>query len=74
MPLPEPNLVAACDGLEEVWRKPLTQAILAGGGVISVPDLLGTVRTMGVILKACPRERLTERGTPRAILAAKNSK
>lgn len=73
IPLPEPDLVAACDGLEEVWRKPLTQAILAGGGVISVPDLLGTVRTMGVILKAFPQERLTERGTPLSIIAARDT-
>ena len=28
MPLPEPDIVASCDGLEEVWRKPLTQAMV----------------------------------------------
>lgn len=73
IPLPEPDLVAAFDGIEEVWRKPLTQAIRAGGGVISVPDILGTVRTMGVILNAFPRESLTERGTPLSILAARDT-
>lgn len=73
MPLPEPDLVAACEGLEDVWKEPLTQAIQAGGGVVSVPDLLGTVRTMGVILKAFPQERLTERGTPLSIIAARDT-
>lgn len=73
MPLPEPDLIAACEGLEDVWKEPLTKAIQAGGGVVSVPDLLGTVRTMVVILKAFPQERLTERGTPLSIIAARDT-
>ena len=74
VPMPEPDLGAASEGLEGPLAGPVAEAIRNGGGRISFPSVLGSAQVVAAILRAYPRDRLAERGTPLSIVAAQNTR
>lgn len=68
--MPAPDLDAATRGVSCVWSDLVVDAIGAGGGIVSVPDIFGKARLAASIIRAFPRESLVERGTPLVFVAA----
>ena len=73
-PMPEPDFKAALGLMPEVWRPAMEKFIAEGGGIMSIPDLMGPVKVMASILRAFPRDRLLDRGTPISLIAARDSR
>lgn len=71
IPMPDPLLDAATVGCD-VWKDAVCRAVCACGGVVSVPHIFGTAEMAAAILRAFPRERLRDRGTPLSVIAAKD--
>ena len=72
VPLPSPDLEAATGGIDEVWCKVVCGAVKSGGGVVSIPDILGAVTLSAAILRAYPRDKMLYRGTPVSIIATRD--
>ena len=70
VPMPSPNFEAAHVHLDTAWHRAVDDALVAGGGVMSVPSILGTAQTSAALIRAFPRDALAERGTPIAVVAA----
>jgi len=68
-PMPSPDFDAAARGVSCVWKDVVVDALGAGGGIVSIPDMFGTVDMVAAILRAFPREGLLERGTPLSFVA-----
>lgn len=68
MPMPEPDLEAAMAGLPQCWADVVKRSVKLGG-VVGIPEMLGSVGMMAAILRAYPRDVLVERGTPLSIIA-----
>lgn len=66
MPMPMPKDAAA--DLEEPWRKMVSRAVAAEGGIVSLPHAFAATAIVG-ILRSYPREGLMDRGTPLSIVA-----
>lgn len=60
---------SATDGMPDVWKEVAEKALAAGGGIVSVPDMFGTVGFAASIIRSYPRDRLAERGTPICLVA-----
>ena len=71
-PMPKPDWDSALSGIDPVWHEVVKKAIRAGGGVIGIPEVLGTVEMAAALIRAWPRDHLVERGTPLAVIAAKD--
>ena len=69
--MPTPLLDLAVVGLEP-WADAVVRAVGACGGVLSVPDILGTAQLAAAILRAFPRDGLLDRGTPLSVIATKD--
>lgn len=70
LPLPKPNFEKACQGLYDHQIEPVITALLAGGGIVSLPTGFGKTVCAGAIIRAFDPEELKLRGTPRIIFAA----
>lgn len=67
-PLPPPRAVSVGIGSElllDVVRK----AVDAGGGIVSVPDVVGVASAAASIIASYPRDGLINRGTPLSLVA-----
>lgn len=75
--LPEPDISASMNGTPDIWQSAwhgiVESAVSSGGGIVSVPDILGTSGMAAAIIRAFPRERLLDRGTPICLVAADDS-
>ena len=60
---------SATDGMPDVWKEVAEKALAAGGGIVSVSDMFGTVGFAASIIRSYPRDRLAERGTPICLVA-----
>lgn len=72
IPLPIPDIADALKSLHPVWHLGIENAIKSEGGVLSIPSLLGSSRVIAALLKAYPKDKLVERGTPISIVATRN--
>lgn len=68
-PMPVPDFDAATRGVEVIWKDVVVKALGARGGIVSIPDMFGTVDMVASIIRAFPRESLLERGTPLSFVA-----
>lgn len=71
-PMPKANMEAALSGLHEAWHGVVRKALSAGGGMVSIPDILGQVEFAAALLKAFPHERMLARGAPISVVAVAN--
>lgn len=69
VPMPEADGRAAMEGLHGCWSNVVYWALKAGGGIVSIPDILGDANMVGAILRAHHREALMDRGTPLSVVA-----
>lgn len=74
MRMPEPDLAAMAKGMSPAWNDVVAKAVKAGGGIIEIPGDLWVCDVVEAILRAYPRNRLLDRGTPMCVVAAENSK
>ena len=70
VPLPEPDLKTACDGLRDYQLEPVLTAVKSGGGILSLPTGFGKTRCAAAIMKAYDPEQLKLRGTPMVVFSA----
>lgn len=73
MKMPDPDMDAALNGLHHAWAPVVEKAIKADGGVVSIPHVLGSTAMEAALLRAYPRDRLLERGTPISVIACKDN-
>ena len=70
VPMPDPDMGTAFEGVPEAWHGLIAKAIKAEGGVVSVPDVLGRVQVAAAIMRAYHREDMLDRGTPLNVVVA----
>ena len=74
MPMPDPDLEAMTKGISPAWADVVAKAIKSGSGIIEIPGDLWVCDVVEAILRAYPRNRLLDRGTPMCVVATKDSK
>lgn len=70
VPMPTPQITPIGKG--DFWDGIVGGAILAGGGVITVPDFIGSEYIASKIIGSFQRDALAERGTPITIVAERD--
>ena len=72
VPMPPAMLSEAVKGVDPAWHGVITSAINAGGGVVSVPEMLGSDGVASAIARAFQRQDLLDRGTPLTVIASRD--
>lgn len=72
VPMPEPDVEKALEGVDAVWHGVVKDALLAGGGVVAIPEIFGITGFASAIARAFHKDRLAERGTPHLVVAARD--
>lgn len=72
VPMPDPDIDAALNGIDTAWHEVVRKAIASEGGVVAVPEILGFEQIAAAILRAYKRDELVERGTPLSMIAARD--
>jgi len=70
IPLPEPDIEKACQGLRNHQFEPVIQMLLSGGGILSSSTGTGKTVMAASIIKAFNPDDLKMRGTPLTVFAA----
>ena len=73
-PLPAPDIEKSVSGIDEQFRGHVSKAIVSGGGVIAVPDVIGFPAVAASIISAYGRQGMIDRGTPISVVAVKDSR
>ena len=72
MPMPEPDVDSAKDGLDSLCAGIVEKSLKSGGGVVAIPDVIGDVPVIAAVLRAYRRNMLLGRGTPVSVVATNN--
>lgn len=70
IPMPKPDLELACTGARDNQIEPIIQALMSGGGIVSLPTGFGKSFISSALIKAFDPEQLKLRGTPVCVFAA----
>lgn len=54
------------------WDSVISDAVMGGGGVVAIPEILGAEEMCAAIIRAFPHEALIDRGTPLCVIAEKD--
>ena len=54
------------------WDSVISDAVMGGGGVVAIPEILGAEEVCASIIRAFPHEALVDRGTPLCVIAEKD--
>lgn len=67
IPMPEPVMPQG-----GFWNDAISFAIVAGGGIVSMPEVFGSHNAASAIIRAFPRDSLADRGTPVTLVAERD--
>ena len=70
VPLPKPNLEAACAGLRDYQVELVLKMALSGGGILAAPTGSGKTACLAGLIRAFDPGELQLRGTPLVLVAA----
>ena len=72
IPMPNPDFESAMNGMHEYCAECVIRMLKSGGGIVSVPEVIGCEAIAASIMRAFPRSSLLDRGTPLSVVITSN--